>query len=230
MSGKVNCKAEVLTVEDDAGVARIVKIVLEKAGFSVREAATLRRAREELKAAPLDVVILDVVLPDGDGRELIPDIRAAGEAAILMLTSKRDYQVILGSLIGGADDYMTKPFRNEELTARIDALLMKRAARAAGNILQRGSLVLDTDAGRASIGNDDLILTPKDFALLKLLIQNEDKAIQPGTLYERLWKQKMSGDSQAVRSAISRLRGKLADCGYTIVFIQNEGYRFIEEE
>jgi len=220
----------VLMVEDDAGVARIVGIVLERAGLAVRTAATLQEARQALKAGPVDLVLLDIVLPDGDGRDLIRDIRAAGNAAILMLTSKREYQDILGSLTGGADDYLAKPFRNDELTARIDALLLKRAARTESHILRRGALVLDTDAGRASLQGKDMILTPKDFALLKQLIQNEGKFIQPDVLYERLWKQPMSKDSQAIRSAISRLRRKLEGCGYTILYRTHEGYRFVEEE
>lgn len=227
---RADSKADVLIVEDDAGVTRIVRIVLEKAGFSVREAAALREARAELKASPPDVVLLDIMLPDGDGRRLIPDIRASGDALIMMLTSKREYQDILGSLTGGADDYMAKPFMNDELTARIDALLMKRAARAGSGILRLGALLLDADAGRASVAGKDLVLTPKDFALLKMLAQNEGRAIQPDQLYERLWKQTMSGDSQAVRSAISRLRGKITGSGYTIVFVPGEGYRLTKEE
>jgi len=220
----------ILMVEDDAGVARIVSIVLGSVGLAVRTAATLLEARQELKARPVDLVLLDIMLPDGDGRDLIQDIRAAGNAAILMLTSKREYQDILGSLTGGADDYLAKPFRNDELIARIDALLLKRAARTEIHILRRGALVLDTDAGRATLQGKDMILTPKDFALLKQLIQNEDKFIQPSVLYERLWKQPMSGDSQAVRSAVSRLRRKLAGCGYTILYMTHEGYRFVEED
>ncbi len=226
----------ILMVEDNENVLTANRLLFERDGYAVRTAETLAQARRELAAGPVDLVLLDVILPDGSGPSLVPEIRAAGDARILMLSSRRQYQDILDGLTGGADDYMTKPYRNMELKARVAALLVKGSAGAdrAGadepRLLTRGRLTLDERAMRGFVEGRDMALTPKEFALLKLLVRNEGTTLSRRTLYEQVWSQAANDDDRAVKTHLSNLRGKLEGSGYTIISLWREGYRFEAEE
>ena len=216
-------------VEDNENMLLANRVLFERDGFIVRAARTLAEARVALSEGSVDLALLDIVLPDGNGFDLLPQLRATGDTMVLMLTSKREYQDIVDGLLGGADDYMTKPFRTSELKARVAALLAKRERRrqtAATTTLMRGPLTLDTTALQAFLFGKDMLLTPKEFALLLMLAQNDGVAFSAESLYEKVWGQPMGGDANAVRVAVSRLRSKLDSCDYTITSTRGEGYSF----
>ena len=231
-------KAVILMVEDNDNVLTLNRTVLEGAGYEVRTATTLAAARRSLQGdGPVDLVLLDIELPDGSGFEIVQDIRAAGDAAILMLTSRRKYQDILDGLTGGADDYMTKPYRNEELLARVMALLQKKQSkdskdnRADARFLSWGKLTLDTVSSQAFVGGTNLQLTPKEYALLALLAQHEGTPLSAERLYEEAWDPKnQHQDARTVKAHISNIRKKLHGSGMTIATEWGEGYVFLQEE
>lgn len=220
-------KPVVLIVEDNRHILELNRILLTREGLEVHTAADLKRAREVLAEIVPDLVLLDIMLPDGDGMQFIPEIRAAGRSLIMMLTSKRDYGDILGGLTGGADDYLTKPYRNEELKARVAALLLRRTAPKGERYVRCGPLTLDTVAVQAFCDGKSLRLTPKEFALLHLLVQKEGESLSAGQLYEAVWNQSSNGDVRAVKAHLSNLRRKIEGCHCAITSSRGGGYRFV---
>ena len=169
MKGKI-----ALMVEDNEHVLALNRSVLEREGCTVLPAGNLAGARRALAEHPNpDIVVLDILLPDGNGLAFIPELRETTPAPVLMLTSKRDYADMVKGLTGGADDYMTKPYRVEELLARMVALLHRRDAAREGALLTRGALALDMVAQRAFLHGEDILLKPREFAALCYLMQHE---------------------------------------------------------
>jgi DNA-binding response OmpR family regulator len=201
---------------------------LARRGIKTISAQTLREARQML-SKPFDLILLDILLPDGNGIDFVPEIRAATAAPILMLTSKREDEDIVQGLLGGGDDYMTKPFRNDELYARIIALLRRtQMAETRSREITKGRLKLDTVAGRAYLSGEDLLLAPKEFAILHLLIKNEGKAMTAQKLYEEVWKQPMVCGDKPIKNVVYRLRKRLEEDNseYTVVMYRGDGYCF----
>ena len=219
-------KPVVFMIEDDPGMLFLNRTNLARHGIETISAESLSKAREML-SKPFDLILLDILLPDGNGLDFVPEIRAVTDVPILMLTSKREEADIVKGLLGGGDDYMTKPFRNEELCARIAALLRRaEMVKTHGRKVTKGLLKLDTLTGRAYLSGEDLLLTQKEFALLLMLAQNEGKLLPKEHLYETIWNQPMAGDDRAVRKQLSKVRSKLAGSGYSISVSRGEGYCF----
>lgn len=218
----------VLLVEDNEHVLALNRAVLERAGYRTLTAASLAAARPLLAQYGIDLVVLDILLPDGDGLAFLPELRRATAAPVLLLTSKRDYEDIVAGLTGGAADYMSKPYRIEELLARIAALLQKRQAPPSAG-LARGPLALDTVAHRAFLCGRDMLLQPREYAALLYLVRHEGEAVTAGRLYEAVWALPAQHSVAAVKTALSRLRKKLEGSGYTITFHRGAGYCFERE-
>ncbi|RHR28613.1 DNA-binding response regulator [Clostridium sp. AF19-22AC] len=225
MKGKV-----VLMVEDNEHVQELNRLVLEREGCMVLTAPSLDAARQILAGHPvIDIVVLDILLPDGSGLDFIPELKKSTAAPVLMLTSRRGYGDMVQGLTGGADDYMTKPYRVEELLARMVALLHRRET-AQGNIrLTRGPLVLDTVAQRAFLHGEDILLQPREYAVLLYLIRHEGEGVPAEQLFEAVWKLPALGNTNAAKTAVSRLRRKLSGSGYTISSGRGTGYCFERE-
>ena len=221
----------VLLVEDNAHVLALNQSVLERRGYSVLTARSLAAVRQLLARKPrVDVAVLDIRLPDGNGLDFVPELRQTAPVPVLMLTSCRDYDDMVRGLTGGADDYMTKPDRIDELLARIAALLLKRESVHPPSEVVRGPLVLDTVAQRGFLFGEDMLLQPREFATLLFLIRSGGQSVPAGELYEAVWKLPAAGSAGAVKTAISRLRGKLRGSGYTITSGRGTGYRFEKDE
>nr|WP_044966239.1 response regulator transcription factor [uncultured Eisenbergiella sp.] len=221
----------VLMVEDNEHVLALNRSVLEREGCTVLPAVSLAGARRTLAEHPnLDIVVLDILLPDGNGLEFIPELRETTPAPVLLLTSKRDYEDMVKGLTGGADDYMTKPYRVEELLARMVALLHRRDAARESALLTRGALTLDTVAQRAFLHGEDILLKPREFAALCYLMQHEGEGISAERLYETVWKLPSNGSVSTARTTVSRLRKKLEGSGYTITAGWGVGYCFEREK
>ncbi len=227
----------ILMVEDNENVLTANRMTFEREGNIVYTASNLAQARKLISMKSLQLAILDIMLPDGSGLDLIPEIRAKDDnTKILMLTSKRQYEDILQGLTEGADDYMTKPYRITELKARAMAMLLKSAKPAPAQPapqntdIVKGTLVLKTEAIQALLAGEDLGLTTKEFQVLKLLIQNEGECVQSERIFKEAWNiTLLLKESQAVRSALSRLRKKITGSGYTIESVRNQGYKFKPE-
>lgn len=221
-------KGNILLVEDNEDLNSANSRALRLRGFAVQTALTLKQARVQLDETDPDIILLDVMLPDGDGLSFCREIRSRTAAHILFLTAKTEHEDMMQGLCGGGDDYITKPFHPEELLARIEAVMRRRGMdKTPAQILEKGSLRLDVAASHAFIRDINLDLTPKEFSLLFLLLQHKEKSISKEYLYEQVWKQPMLGDSSALRQHLSRLKRKLetaSDGKFTLFVSRTDGY------
>ncbi len=219
----------ILLVEDNQDLNDINRRALERAGYEVACATTLNAARAELELADPDVILLDILMPDGDGIEFCRAIRDTCHAHILFLTSRTQEEFLLKALALGGDDYIVKPYALAELLARVNAALRRRGIdRARGERVARGDLALDARAQRAYVKGDDALLKPREFALIWFLMRNEGVSFAPEALYEAVWGQAANGDVRTVAQHISRLRRKLrlAEGEYEIVMERRARYVF----
>lgn len=223
----------ILLVEDNEQILRGNERMLKRRGYHVLTAMTLGEAWERLSASAsggkhsVDAIVLDIMLPDGSGLDFMRELRLKSNIPILLLTGLTTPEDVVRGLSDGGDDYLTKPYDFAVLLARVKALL-RRAGRLP-DVMTKGALKLDIVSGQALLNDCDLLLTQKDFALLLIFIQNEDKVMSAEYLYEKVWKSPLGDDTQALKSAISRLRKKLTGSGYTIVPQRYEGYAFEQE-
>ena len=216
----------ILLVEDNEEIQAANKDMLELIGYEVTLAMNLAEARYALKHKNHDVIVLDIMLPDGNGLDFLMELRTYSQIPVLMLTAMGTSEDTVAGFSTGADDYIAKPYDYKVLAARIEALL-RRAGRIP-EMLQKGSLQLDVVANQAFLHGKDLLLTPKDFTLLVVFTQNEGRLIGNEYLYEKVWKGSFNDNPMALRNAVSRLRKKLVDSGYTISVTRGEGYLFEE--
>ena len=220
-------KGLVLLVEDNDGLNRSNSRALTMRGYEVAAALTLAEARLRMAEAQPDIILLDVELPDGNGIDFCEEIRGKTTAHILFLTAKLEHENMVRGLEGGGDDYITKPFHPGELLARIDAAMRRcEMDKKPVQIITKGTLTLDIMATQAFIGGEDLALTPKEFSLLLLLVQNEGNVLNAEFVYETVWKAPLIGNKNAMQTAVSKLRQKLEPSDYGIDFLRGRGYIF----
>lgn len=226
---KKNTGKRILLVEDNAKILRGNRRMLEWEGYEVSAAMTLDEARAQLTEEFPDVIVLDIMLPDGSGLDFIRELRKSTRAGIpvLMLTGLTTQEDIQRGLKSGGDDYLTKPYNFEILLARVEALL-RRSERVPDRIA-KGRLTLDMAASVASLDDVDLLLTQKEFALLLIFVQNLERFIDGEYLYEKVWKQPLTNDNNALKSSIKRLRSKINGSGWQITWSRGEGYCFEKE-
>lgn len=219
----------VLVVDDDASLAEMLAIVLEGEEFRTRVVRTgdaVMAAFEEFRP---DVVLLDRMLPGLDGMEVCRRIREQSGVPIIMLTAKGDTTDIVDGLGVGADDYITKPFRNNELIARIRARL-RRTDTSTGRI-EFGQIVLDPQAHTVTSDGRPVSLTPLEFDLLACLISSPDQVFSREVLLQKVWGYHHPGDTKLVNVHMTRLRQKIeddADDPRVIRTVRGVGYQAID--
>jgi DNA-binding response OmpR family regulator len=199
--------------------------MLEMMGYQVELAFDLAQGRAALKRSRPDLIVLDVLLPDGSGLDFMESLRKnADETPILLLTALAQVEDEVKGLRLGGDDYLTKPYDFDVLAARIEGLL-RRTAKGKERLLIE-NLVLDRLSGRGFYMGEDMNLAQKEFALLLLFAENVSVLMTPEYLYQTIWGRPMLDDDSALKSAISRLRKKLGSSGYSITAYRGEGYKF----
>ncbi|MDL2318746.1 response regulator transcription factor [Eubacteriales bacterium OttesenSCG-928-A19] len=221
----------VLLVEDNEKIMAANMRALKDAGYCLEVAYTLAEARACLARGETDVIVLDIKLPDGNGLDFIGEIRQTIAAPVLLLTAMNEKDDMLAGLRAGGDDYITKPYDLDELRERVAAFIRRKEiyeARVPQRLVQ-GPLTLDLIVQKAFLDGKDMLLTPKDYAILCLLTQSAGNAISPEKIYQNVWGQPMGANSHAVKSAIWRLRKKLAGSGHTVHSVRGEGYFFGKE-
>ena len=205
--------AIILTVEDDVDLALFNARLLTRQGYAVLIAHTAVEARALASEHDPDLLILDIQLPDGDGMALCADLRRGTDAPILFLSGISETSEKVTGLQTGGDYYLTKPCDKDEFLAVVNSLLRRvnlaheRVSRAV--IIDKGSLTLNLDERRAFINGLDAELTQKEFAILALLVQNEDRELSYDLIYETVWGAQMNGNPTALRKQISRIKRKL---------------------
>jgi DNA-binding response OmpR family regulator len=214
----------ILLIEDDREIQENNKDLLESSGsYAVRTAMNLAEAREQISKETPDIIVLDIMLPDGSGLDFIKEIN---DIPVLCLSALGETNDIVKGLKAGGDDYLAKPYDDNVLLARIESLL-RRTESHVPKTLTKGHLSLDIIARRAYIDNNDLLLTHKEFACLLMLAQNEGHIISAPVIYEQIWKQKLEDDKNTLKTTISTLRKKIEPSGYAITVSREQGYTFV---
>lgn len=220
-------------VEDEPEVLHVNARILKRHGYSVLTAGNAKQAYECLENCTPDLLFLDIMLPDGSGYEICRKFREKSSHPVLFLTGKAASQDMVEGLQAGGDYYLTKPYNIDELLAVVARLLERQKQVQERNEelkkIQKGQLVLDIQSFRATLNGKDVGLTGKEFALLLLLIRNEDKELSTQELYESVWNEPAEKDVRTIRTHIGNLRKKIdADNSkdYDIVSSYGKGYCF----
>jgi len=204
----------VLLVEDEEAITAPLTEALEREGFRAEIARSIARGLDAARSGRPDIVLLDVMLPDGSGFDLLRELRADGRTPVIMLTARGDEADRVLGLELGADDYVVKPFSARELVARIRAVLRRASAVTApqgpGRI-QIGDLDLDAAARTASLDGEALELTRKEFDLLALLMSQAGTVVSRERLIDEVWDVNWFGSTKTLDVHVSGLRKKLGD-------------------
>ncbi len=222
----------ILLIEDDPGIRKFLRVALEAQGFTMEEEASGKSGIARAATAQPDLVVLDLGLPDMDGKTVIARIREWSQVPILILSVRQSEQEKVAALDAGANDYVVKPFGIAEMLARVRALLRSApgAAAPASEII-RGDLQVDLARHLVTLAGKPLRLTRKEFDLLALLARNAGRIVTHRQLLADIWGPAHEHDLQYLRVFIGRLRAKLGDDPAAPRFILNEpgvGYRFLD--
>lgn len=223
-------ETQILVIEDDAAIAKFLRLTLEAQGFSVSLAGTAREAKREVLARRPDVILLDLGLPDGDGHEVIASLREWSRTPIIVVSAREQEAEKIKALESGADDYLTKPFAAGELIARIRVAL-RHADRIDGtgsHLFEVAGLTVDLAARRVSVDGEEVHLTPIEYKLLGLLVRHAGKVLTHGQLLKEVWGQQSLDNTHYLRIHTQHLREKLKDDPLKPRFIITEpgiGYR-----
>ncbi|GII34476.1 response regulator transcription factor [Planotetraspora mira] len=202
----------VLVVDDEPDLVEVLSAVLRYEGWEVRTAADGAAAVSAAREFHPDAVLLDIMLPDIDGLEVLRRLRAeAPHVCVLFLTARDAVEDRIAGITAGGDDYVTKPFSLEEVLARLRGLLRRagRARATEGNRLIVGDLVMDEDAREVTRGGELVELTPTEFELLRFLMRNPRRVLSKAQILDRVWSYDFGGQAHVVELYISYLRKKI---------------------
>ena len=224
-------KQNILVVDDEPQITRVLKTTLSGQGYGIRTAADGKQALQEMKAWSPDLVITDLRMPNMDGLELCRAIRAESRVPIIVLSVKGEEAIKVESLDAGADDYVTKPFNVNELLARVRAALRRAAAPLEPEtaVIEAGDFRIDIPARKVLVKKREVHLTPKEFDLLIYLARHPGKVITHRALLTAVWGPNSAQQPEYLRVFVGHLRKKLEPDEATPLYIVTEpwvGYRF----
>ena len=211
----------IFCVEDDNNIRDLLVYTLETTGFHACGLVDSQELWKALAQEEPDLILLDIMLPGADGFELMDLIRPT-KTPVIFLTARGSVSDRVNGLRAGADDYLVKPFDIVELIARVESVL--RRTGKTGDQYTVGDVCIDARAMRVTRGGEPILLTPKEFDLLLLFVQNRNIALFRETIYERVWGTEFTGDSRTVDLHVQRLRRKLGWQG-KLLTIYKTGYR-----
>ena len=228
-SGKALTGSRVLVIDDDAALAEMLQIVLQASGFATDWVGRGDEALDVFRRVHPDLVLLDLMLPGRDGVDVCRDLRAESDVPIIMLTAKSDTQDVVDGLEAGADDYVPKPFKTQELLARVKTRLRRSAASDdEATVLRIGDLTIDVEAHTVHRGDETIGLTPLEFDLLLALARKPRQAFTRELLLQEVWGYRHPGDTRLVNVHVQRLRSKSErdpERPEIIVTVRGIGYR-----
>jgi len=198
----------ILMVEDETDVLSLNKRHFEEQGFLVDTARTLSEARNKMWESPPDLVLLDVMMPDGSGYDFCKEIRNITTAPIIYLTCLGSDDNIIKGLMGGGDDYIVKPYNLDVLSARVVAMLRRQSLSGAGRI-ELPPLVIDLRSGKVTLHGEELSFAQKELQLLAHLVSNVGQAFSAEQLYRAVWNEPAGVYKNTVRMHISNIKKKL---------------------
>lgn len=219
---------KVLLVDDEKRMLDLVGLYLKPHHYSCLKAQSGKEALALMEDEPVDLVILDVMMPEMDGWDVCREIRRFSNVPIIMLTAREQEEDIVKGLRLGADDYMTKPFGEEELLARMEALLRRSVP---VNRVEAGGLVWDEDRFELAFRGEPVRLTPKEFAMLGLLMKHPNKVFERERLLELVWGFDSETEGRTVDSHVRNIREKIRQSGFPIdehfLTVWGIGYKWV---
>jgi two-component system phosphate regulon response regulator PhoB len=222
----------ILLVDDEPDLLELVRVNLHREGYEVETAEGGHEALSLLRRSPPDLVILDLMLPDISGTEICRQVRQDVRLAslpIIMLTARADELDRVVGLELGADDYVTKPFSPRELALRVRAVLRRNTSpNATVRPLSHGSLAIDPERHRCSVDGEEVVLTAKEFELLRNLMERPGRVMSRERLLEAVWGSDVVVTTRTIDTHMKRLREKLGTASELIETIRGVGYRFAE--
>jgi len=221
----------ILLVEDEEKLARMVEMELKYEGYEVEKALDGRKGLDLALNGQFDLVLLDIMLPQLSGMEVLRRLRKESQVPVIMLTARDSVVDKVSGLDSGADDYVTKPFAIEELLARIRAALRNKGGAAQSAALIAGDLVMDVERHQVSVRGQDVELTKKEFGLLRHLLENKGRVLTREVLLDAVWGFDFVGETNSVDVYIRFLRSKLDDAfGMKLIHtVRGVGYVIKEE-
>ncbi len=225
-------KSDILVIDDEAQIRRLVRLTLEEAGYLVREAGTGEEGLAEVKREKPDAIILDLGLPDLSGIDVLRRLREACATPVLILSVRDGEADKIAGLDAGADDYLAKPFGGGELVARLRALLRRIKPGVASNAFRFGAVEVDLAHRRVTRDGKPVKLTAIEYAMLQLFITHRDKVLTHRHILRELWGPKAEEQTHYLRIYMMRLRRKLEDELDRPRYFQTEsgiGYRFVSD-
>lgn len=232
MSSNNEC---VLVVEDDIQIQKFICYALKNEGFSYITAGTAQGSLDKLISETVDIILLDLGLPDFDGMEVIKRVREWSEIPIIVISAREQGKEKAAVLDGGADDYLTKPFSVTELMARIRVALRhlsNQNNRKSQVAMSVGELQIDFDKRLVYLDNKELHVTPMEYTLLSLFFRNIGKVLTTGNIIKEVWGSGYGTDTQALRALMASLRRKIEKNPVKPRYILTEigvGYRLVDE-
>jgi DNA-binding response OmpR family regulator len=222
-------KYKVLIADDDVHIAELIALYMEKEGYDTIEAHTGREATEMFKKYEPDVVILDVMMPDGDGYQVCREIRQINQTPIIMLSAKGEvFDKVLGLELG-ADDYMVKPFDSKELIARVKSVLRRSLVKREDDVQKIVLPNLEINQSNYTVVYHDKVLElpPKEFELLSFLAKYPNRVFKREELLDKIWGYEFVGDTRTVDVHIKRIRAKMNKTdNWSIKTVWGVGYKF----
>ncbi len=216
---------KILLIEDNKAIIMGLKYSLEQENFQVISAKTANESKEKLDNKNIDIVLLDVSLPDGNGFEICKEIKEKNDMPIIFLTAQDEETSIVLGLDLGADDYIVKPFRTRELISRIKSVLRRYGKKEENNIIQYKDIKIDTISAKVYKNNKEIIFTSLEYRILLMLFTNQNKLITREQLLEKIWD--IAGNfvnDNTLTVYIKRIREKLEDDSI-IKTVRGLGYR-----
>jgi two-component system, OmpR family, KDP operon response regulator KdpE len=216
----------ILIVEDDPNIRKLVRVNLAKRGYTVSEAEDGRQAMALFQEVPVDLVLLDLLMPGLSGVDVCTWIRARSDVPIIVLSARLEEDLKVAALDAGADDYVTKPFGSEELLARVRAFLRRTyvAAKTSETKIEIGDLRIDLAERRVFIAGVDLHLTKTEYAILAELARHMDAIVTHDELVTEVWGPEYRGSNHYLHTYLGRLRKKLGEYSALIETVPGMGY------
>ena len=221
----------IFCVEDDTSSRELMIYTLNSAGFDAKGFPESTELWKALETETPELIMLDIMLPGEDGIEILKKLRsnaATKDIPVIMATAKgTEYDKVIG-LDTGADDYLVKPFGMMEMISHIKAVLRRTAPKTAKNILSTGKLSVNLDEHSVFANGEKVVLTFKEFELLRIFMENPGRVFSRDILIEKIWGTEFYGETRTVDVHIGTLRTKLGECGEYIETIRGVGYRMEE--
>ena len=196
-------------IDDEKQIRRLLRLALEGAGHHVYEAETGQAGLEEIALRKPDIVLLDLGLPDMEGVKVLRRLREWSDVPVLILSVRDDAEEKVAALDAGADDYVTKPFDTAELLARVRAAQRRSLTETGEPVFNSGPLCVDFSARQVKLKGAEIKLTPTEYSLLRVLVQNAGKVVTHRQLLRTVWGEKSESQAQYLRVYVTHLRNKL---------------------